>query len=153
MSERITGVPKLPDLTCVCTQPWSVGGAHFHQTHEYKVHGPYGSNFPCTSGATDLCDFPLHYLLITSICFQWIFECFINLICITFQMDVQPSGLDFKKLALKLQCIFEMCISHAKRIFLLPLGCHIRMHLKWVPCQCQVAFFDKLHFFCVTNVD
>ncbi len=38
-SDRITVVPKLADLTYTHTLV-------IKSTHEYKVHGPYGSNFP-----------------------------------------------------------------------------------------------------------
>ncbi len=46
-SERITVVPKLADLTYAHTLV-------IKSTHEYKVHGPYGSNFPWTIWPTDL---------------------------------------------------------------------------------------------------
>ncbi len=42
-SDRITEVPKLADLTYDHTLV-------IKSTHEYKVHGPHGSNFPCTIG-------------------------------------------------------------------------------------------------------
>ncbi len=42
-SDRITEVPKLADLTHAHTLV-------IKSTHEYKVHGPYGSNFPYTIG-------------------------------------------------------------------------------------------------------
>ncbi len=45
MSEKTKEVPQLADATFAHTLV-------IKSTHEYKVHGPYGSNFPCTIGAT-----------------------------------------------------------------------------------------------------
>ena len=45
MSEKTKEVPQLADATYAHTLV-------IKSTHEYKVHGPYGSNFPCTIGAT-----------------------------------------------------------------------------------------------------
>ncbi len=44
MSEKTREVPQLADTTYAHTLV-------IKSTHEYKVHGPYGSNFPCTIGA------------------------------------------------------------------------------------------------------
>ncbi len=41
-------MPKLADATYAYTLEV------IESTHEYKVHGPYGSNFPCTIGAEGL---------------------------------------------------------------------------------------------------
>ncbi len=45
MSEKTREVPQFADATYAHTLV-------IESTHEYKVHGPYGSNFPCTIGAT-----------------------------------------------------------------------------------------------------
>ncbi len=44
MSEKTKEVPQLADATYAHTLV-------IKSTHECKVHGPYGSNFPCTIGA------------------------------------------------------------------------------------------------------
>ncbi len=44
MSEKTKEVSQLADTTYAHTLV-------IKSTHEYKVHGPYGSNFPCTIGA------------------------------------------------------------------------------------------------------
>ncbi len=44
MSEKTRQVAQLADTTCAHTLV-------IKSTHEYKVHGPYGSDFPCTIGA------------------------------------------------------------------------------------------------------
>ncbi len=46
MSEKTKVVTQLADSTYSNTLV-------IKSTHEYKVHGPYGSNFPCTIGARD----------------------------------------------------------------------------------------------------
>ncbi len=46
MSEETKEVPQLADTTYAHTLV-------IKSTYEYKVHGPYGSNFPCTIGARD----------------------------------------------------------------------------------------------------
>ncbi len=46
MSEKTKEVPQLADTTYAHTLV-------IKSTHEYKVYGPYGSNFPCTIGARD----------------------------------------------------------------------------------------------------
>ncbi len=45
MSDGTKLVPQLAELTYIHTLV-------IESTHEYKVHGPYGSNFPCTIGTS-----------------------------------------------------------------------------------------------------
>ena len=57
MSDKTREVPQLADTT-YCRNKHLMykycKRLHFiiKSTHEYKVHGPYGSNFQCTIGAT-----------------------------------------------------------------------------------------------------
>ena len=50
MSEKTKEVPQLDDATYAHTLV-------IESTHEYKFHGPYGSNFPCTIATAPLLGF------------------------------------------------------------------------------------------------